>query len=181
MVGRKLPKGSGIVLRMLMIGNPNLHYTLLQVKARNFSRVVKLETFLRVKKVFKEPGAEDRHRPLRQASLRPPRVAVHHGHLLERPLLPQGLVDDLQPRRLTPRRPRGHKVLLPHGLLRRLDLTHDPVPQAPEVPRHGLRGQRRVDRRCPAPHHRFEGRHHGLHLIAVVPVSSIHLYGVQDY
>ena len=134
--------------------------------------------YLRVEKVLKEPGAEHRDGPLREAALGPPWVALHNAHLLESPLLPQSLVKEPQPRRLTTCRPRSSRhcsVLLPQGLLCIPNLANNPIPQAPEMPRHRLRGQRRVHRCRPVPRHLLERGHHRLHLITVVPVSPVHL------
>ena len=139
--------------------------------------------YIRVEEVLEEPGAEDGDGALRQAALRAPREAVDGAGLLERPLLPQALVQHTQPRRValggTGRRRRhaagGVPLALPHGVPQRAHLPNQRVPQAPEVPRHGSHRQLRVHLRRAAAGHRLERHLHRPHLLTVSPVTSVHL------
>ena len=88
---------------------------------------------------------------------------------------PYTLVDQLEPWRLTPRRPWCNRILLSDRLSRGSYLTHDPIPQAPEVPRHGLGRQRRIHCGGSFPGHGLKRRHHRPHLVAVFSVPPIHL------
>ncbi|BAS82057.1 Os03g0124033, partial [Oryza sativa Japonica Group] len=131
--------------------------------------------YLRVQEVLEEPGTEDGDGAVGKAALGAPRVAVHGGDALQRLVVPDALVDHPEPRRLPPRRPGRAHVLLPERLPRRLQLRHDPIPQAPEVPRYRPRRHRRVRPRRPLPGHRLEPPGHRPHLLAVPPVPPVHL------
>lgn len=130
--------------------------------------------------MLKKPSTEKGDRSFGKATLGSPRMGFHHVHLLKRPLLPQCLVNELEPRRFSPCCARCNRILLPHGFPRRMNLTQYPILQTPEVPRHRSQCQRRVHRRSPIPSHRLKRRHHRLHLVTVVPVSSIHLIEKLD-
>lgn len=119
---------------------------------------------VRVEEVFEEPGSEDGDGALRQAALGPPRVVVDGARVLERPLLPQALVQHLEPGRVAlggaRRRTSWAAVPLPHGLPQSAHLRHQRVPQAPEVPRHGPQRQPRVHLRRAGSGHRLERHLH---------------------
>jgi len=136
-----------------------------------------------VEEVLEEPGTEDGDGALRQAALGSPGVVLDGAGVLERPLLPQALVQHLEPRRVAlggARRRRRRRrtrsaVPLPHGLPQRADLRHQRVPQAPEVPRHGAQRQPCVHLRRAGSGHRLERHLHCPHLLTVSPVPPVHL------
>lgn len=130
----------------------DLWFECVQEKCRRGER----ERELRMKEVLEEPGTQNRHRALGKAPLRPPGVALHHPGLLKRPLLSNALVNELEPWRLASRGTRCNCVLLSHRLLYRIDLSHDSIPQTPEVPGHHLSCQRWVHRRRSFSRHRLE-------------------------
>jgi len=125
--------------------------------------------------MLKKPSPKNRNSTLGKATLRSPRVGFHHAHLLKRSLLSQCLVNDFEPRRFTPCCARCNRVFLSHGFSCYLNLTQNTVLQTLEMSRHGFQRQRRVHRGCTITRHRFERRHHALHLIAVVLVPSVDL------
>jgi hypothetical protein len=130
---------------------------------------------LRVQEVLEEPCPEDGDCALRQSALGAPRVALHHAGLVERLLLADALVEHPEARRVPARHPRHGHVLLPERLAHRLQLRHHAVAKVPEVPRDRARRQRCVRRRRALPGHRLEPARERPHLIAVPPVSPVHL------
>lgn len=132
-----------------------------------------------MEEMLEEPSSEDVDGTLRQATLRPPRLLLHHPHrLVVRPLLPEALLQHLQPGRLSFRQtgaPAAAAVLLAEDLAAVPQLGGYRVLQAPEVPRHGLLGQGGVRDGGAETHHQVEGVHHHLHLLAVMAVSPINL------
>lgn len=133
---------------------------------------------VRVQKMLKEPSPENVDRALRQPPLRPPRLLLHHPHLVEGPLLPEALVEEAEARRLALGDAGAAAVLLPEELAAVLELGGDGVLEAAEVAGHRLLRQGGV-RHCRAePHHHVEGIHHHLHLLAVMVVPSINLHAL---
>lgn len=129
-----------------------------------------------MKEVLEEPGSKNADRTLGKSSLRPPWLLLHHAHLMERPLLPQALLQKSKPRSLPLRDPRyPPDVLLSQNLAGYLQLADDGVPQASEMPGHGLLRKAGVGYRRTNPQHRVEGVHQMLHLLTVVGISPIHL------
>lgn len=97
-----------------------------------------------MQEMFEEPSSKNRHRTLGEASQRPPRLALHSSSVLERLLLPNALIQQLQPRGLPFHSPRRNLVLHPHRRLHLLNLAHDPISHAAKMPRHGRGCQRRL-------------------------------------
>ena len=106
-----------------------------------------------MQKMVEEPSPENGDGALRQASLRPPRVLVEGGVLL---LLPQALLQVFEPRRFAFGEPRFRAVFLPQLLAALRQLLGHGLPQAPEVPRHGLLRKAGVRRRRAEPHYHVE-------------------------
>lgn len=154
---------------------PHLHITLILCKNLICSLLEKVGWDLRVKKVFKEPSPKNRDGSFGKATLGPPWMTLHHVHLLESPLLPESLVENPKPGRLASACSRSHRVFLPHCFPSGLNLSYNPVFQAPEMSWHGFRSQLRVHHGGSCPRHGFEGWDHRLHLITVVLVSPLHL------
>ena len=125
--------------------------------------------------MLEKPSPKNRHGSFGKATLGSPWMGLHHGHLLEGPFLPQCLVNDSEPWCFTLCGAWCNWVLLTHGFPRGLNLIQDPILQTPEMSRHGLQSQRRVHCGGAVAGHRFKRRHHSLHLITVVLVSSVHL------
>lgn len=129
-----------------------------------------------MQEMLEEPRAQYVDGPLRQSPLRPPGLLLHHAHLVESPLLPQALVKQLEPRRLTlGYAGAARAILLAQQLAAVLQLGGDRVLQAPEVPRHGFLRKGGVRDCRSVAHHEVEHVHHHLHLLAIVVVSSLHL------
>lgn len=129
-----------------------------------------------MEKVFEEPRSEHGDGALGQSPLRPPSIVVGHPQLLQRPLLPQLVVDEPQPRphRLAPSSS-DHALVFPQALARRPDLPRYRVPQAPELLRYRPQGKRGVRLCRPEPGYRLERGLHCLHLVVVLPVPLLNL------
>lgn len=125
--------------------------------------------------MLKKPCSENRNGSLGKAALGSPRVALHHAHLLKRPLLPERLVKNPKPWCFSSACAGCNGIFLTHGSLGGLNLTRNPISQTSEMPWHGFRSQRGVDRGGSVAGHGFEGRHHRLHLVTIVSVPSVHL------
>lgn len=125
--------------------------------------------------MLEKPCSENGNGALGKSALGPPWVALHHVHLLKRPLLPECLVKNPKPWCFSFACARGNRILFTHGSFGGLNLADNPISQTSEMPRHGFRSQRRVDHGRSLAGHRFERRHHPLHLITIVPVPSVHL------
>ena len=133
------------------------------------------ERFLRMEKMLKKPSPKNWNWSLRKATLGSPWMGFHHVHLLECPLLPQCLVNDLEPRCFAPRCAWCNWIFLSHGLPCGLNLPQNPILQTPEMSWHGFQSQSRVHCGGTIASHCLKRRHHSLHLITVVPVSSVNL------
>jgi hypothetical protein len=126
-----------------------------------------------VKEVLEEPSTKNGDGVLRKAPLWPPSVLRDHAVLLERPLLPELLVDVAETGQ--PALPAGRALLLPELLPDDADLVVDGVLEAPEVARDRLQSHRGVWLGGSSPRYHVEGRDHALHLVVVVLVLPVHL------
>lgn len=132
-------------------------------------------TNVRVEKMLEKPGTKKGDRSFGKATLGSPWMWLHHSHLLEGSLLPHGLIDDFEPWSFACCGTYCNSIFLSHGFPCVLKLTHHPIFQTLEMPRHRFQGKRRVYYCSPIPCHCFKWRYHCLHLIAVVSVSSVNL------
>ena len=130
--------------------------------------------------MLEEPCSEYGDCALGQSPLRPPSIMLDHAELLERPLLPEVVVDEPEPRP-DGLAPSGAKaILFPQALARRPDLARDCVSQAPELLGDRLQGEGRVGPRGPEPSHGLERGDHNLHLLVVLPVPLFNLSSSKE-
>lgn len=132
-----------------------------------------------MEKVLEQPGPKNWNWALWEPPLRPPSMLLNHTHLLKSPLLPEMLIHESEAGYSTPFAART--ILLTKALPGYLDLTANCISQAAKVSWDCLEGECCVWFSSSTPCYHVERRHHNLHLMIVLLVSSINLQQRASY